>query len=167
MGARTPGPVGAGPKHRDLNGGTLAGAGSLPPGPVGTTSTARARAVAKPTAPLPRRGPRSALALAALRRGAQGPEVQKLQRQLNARLLPAPNLAVDGMFGPLTYRAVVEYQKAMRIDPDGIVGKLTWYHLLKGDKVTVAQLTPTAAHATIAAPAVAAAPVLPTAHLPL
>jgi hypothetical protein len=59
-------------------------------------------------------------------------------------LAPSPNLAVDGIFGPLTLQAVLEYQKGVSIAVDGVVGKKTWYHLLKGDKATVLQ-TPIAA----------------------
>jgi hypothetical protein len=74
-----------------------------------------------------------------LRQGSLGSEVQKLQRQLNVRLAPSPKLAVDGIFGPVTLQAVQQYQRGVSIAADGVVGKQTWYHLLKGDKATVLQ----------------------------
>ncbi len=74
-----------------------------------------------------------------LRQGGRGLEVQKLRRQLNTRLTPSPKLAVDGVFGPLTRQALVQYQRGTSIDADGIAGQQTWFYLLKGDKVTVAQ----------------------------
>lgn len=36
----------------------------------------------------------------------QGPEVERLQRLLNLRLLPCPNLRADRRFGPVTQAAV-------------------------------------------------------------
>jgi len=32
----------------------------------------------------------------------------------------------DGQFGQLTRRAVIDFQRASSLDPDGIVGKPTW-----------------------------------------
>lgn len=61
-----------------------------------------------------------------LRVGSTGPEVSGLQRSLN--LVPptqqAP-LAVDGIFGSLTQRRVMEFQGQKRIAQDGIVGPVT------------------------------------------
>ncbi|GGY33278.1 peptidoglycan-binding protein [Pseudoduganella albidiflava] len=79
-----------------------------------------------------------------LREGSQGTAVQKLQRQLNARLTPSPRLAVDGQFGPRTHQAVLQYQRGISISADGVAGKQTWYHLLKGDKATLQQEAGTA-----------------------
>jgi hypothetical protein len=67
-----------------------------------------------------------------LRQGDRGGEVQKLQRQLNLRLQPSPRLSIDGAFGPVTHNVVLQYQKGVLLPQDGIVGKQTWYHLLKG-----------------------------------
>ncbi len=36
------------------------------------------------------------------------------------------SLAVDGTFGPLTRASVVAFQTAKRLDPDGVIGRLTW-----------------------------------------
>jgi hypothetical protein len=130
--------------------------GTRRPGPLGIGAIT----AAKVQPPRARRKASASTELPILGRGARGAEVQKLQRQLNARLMPAPKLAVDGIFGPITQRAVLDYQKAMSIDADGIVGKLTWYHLIKGDKATVRKPEPVAVHAHAGAPT-AAAPLAP------
>jgi hypothetical protein len=72
-----------------------------------------------------------------LRQGSRGLEVQRLQRQLNARSLPSPGLRVDGIFGPVTHQAVLQYQHGLSLPADGIAGKRTWYHLLKKEKAVV------------------------------
>jgi hypothetical protein len=97
--------------------------------------------------------------------------VQKLQRQLNVRLALSRNLAVDGIFGPVTLQAVQQYQSGVSIAADGVVGRQTWYHLLKGDKATVlpppittlrpAVASPTAASSTAPQPPRAAPPPAP------
>ena len=85
------------------------------------------------------RGVSARPAVHVLRRGSQGFEVQKLQRQINARLTPCPGLAIDAVFGPVTEQAVIEYQKGVSIEADGIVGGHTWYHLVKGDRAVTVQ----------------------------
>jgi Putative peptidoglycan binding domain len=90
-----------------------------------------------------------------LARGSKGHEVQKLQRLLNLRLASTPLLRLDGIFGLLTHEAVLQYQKGVSTAVDGIVGKRTWYHLLKGDKVKAAQAAP------VAQPKVASPPTPP------
>lgn len=56
-----------------------------------------------------------------------GAFVTELQRKLN-QLMPhaAPPLAVDGKFGDRTLSRVKEFQRARGLNPDGIVGSLTW-----------------------------------------
>jgi hypothetical protein len=54
-------------------------------------------------------------------------------------LISSQKLAVDGIFGSFTHQSVLQYQRGVSIAADGIVGKRTWYHLLKGDKVTIPQ----------------------------
>jgi hypothetical protein len=61
-----------------------------------------------------------------LRQGSVGPDVRKVQTELNRQLTPRPNLKVDGIFGPATRAAVVAFQRQAGIAPDGIVGPLTW-----------------------------------------
>ncbi|MEV7415457.1 peptidoglycan-binding domain-containing protein [Streptomyces sp. NPDC089919] len=63
-----------------------------------------------------------------LRKGSQGPSVQALQCQLNAALTD-PDIAIDGVFGQLTYNAVVKFQGCAHLDPDGVVGPRTWGNL--------------------------------------
>src|SRR5438552_4118569 len=140
-GSRKPGPLGLNPEVQDLNDGTMIRGLSPRPGPTGEPSVLIANVHGKPpVALLTTRAPRekaSQAKIQILRQGSRGPETQKLQRQLNARLTPFPKLAVDGMFGPLTHQAVVQYQQGVSIAANGIVGKQTWYHLLKGDKASV------------------------------
>ena len=68
-----------------------------------------------------------------IKEGDRGANVQSIQEQLlrirkNYPLLPSPG-AADGIFGPQTKQAVVEFQKTFNLEPDGIVGKSTWYKL--------------------------------------
>ena len=84
----------------------------------------------------PRREEARQIALQTLRQGSRGADVQKLQRLLNVRLTPSQDLAVDGVFGPLTNQALLHFQKGVAIKVDGVVGKRTWYFLLRGDKAS-------------------------------
>ena len=61
--------------------------------------------------------------------GATGELVEALQRTLNARLKPAPDLSVDGDFGPQTQQAVIRFQKSQSVAANGIVDKTTWTRL--------------------------------------
>jgi Putative peptidoglycan binding domain len=137
-GSLKPGPLGQNPEVQDLNDGTMIRGLSPRPGPIGTKAASSASFHGRPSVPSPTtRTPRrkaSQVELQALRQGSRGPQVQKLQRLLNARLTPSPSLAIAGVFGSLTHQAVLQYQKGASIAADGIVGKQTWYHLLKGDK---------------------------------
>ena len=137
------GPLGCEPEVQNLNDGTHIRALSPRPGPIGTKTSSIAGIKGKPSfvsfnMPATRKKAVH-VDLQILRQGNQGKEVQKLQRLLNVRLIPSQNLAIDGIFGLLTHQAVLQYQKGVAITADGIVGKQTWYHLLKGDKVTVPQ----------------------------
>jgi murein DD-endopeptidase MepM/ murein hydrolase activator NlpD len=53
-----------------------------------------------------------------IRRGSNGPDVAYLQGKLN--------LKADGVFGPLTHWAVIDFQKDQGLKADGVVGPLTW-----------------------------------------
>lgn len=70
-----------------------------------------------------------------LRRGSTGPNVVVVQVELNriSRNYPAiPKLAsVDGIFGSRTEEAVRRFQEIFGLTPDGIVGKATWYALVR------------------------------------
>lgn len=80
---------------------------------------------------VPAEGDPSAPALAGtsihptIRQGSNGPAVEELQEKLNADGATPP-LVVDGIFGPLTRGAAVAFQTKYGLDPDGIVGPLTW-----------------------------------------
>lgn len=67
-----------------------------------------------------------------LRQGSRGQDVITLQYLLNVASeyypgIPAP--AQDGIFGSGTQQAVVAFQRIMQLNPDGIVGPLTWQAL--------------------------------------
>lgn len=64
-----------------------------------------------------------------LRQGARGSDVITLQYLLNviSEYNPrVPGLAQDGIFGSETRQAVIAFQQAMQLEPDGLVGPLTW-----------------------------------------
>ncbi len=61
-----------------------------------------------------------------LQLGSQGPLVEGLQRTLNARMQPSPQLGVDGDFGPVTRDAVVRFQESKELEATGIVTPETW-----------------------------------------
>lgn len=59
-----------------------------------------------------------------IRRGSTGAEVRLCQTLLKkVGLAPGP---VDGMFGPATHRAVVQFQEKRGLEVDGVVGPQTW-----------------------------------------
>ena len=51
--------------------------------------------------------------------GANSPEVESLQRRLNASLEPSPGLSVDGDFGPATQSAVIRFQELHKLPETG------------------------------------------------
>jgi len=67
-----------------------------------------------------------------LKRGSSGKHVKKLQQRLNAKETTEPPLGVDGTFGEKTEIAVIAFQNnhkdttGEQLEPDGIVGPLTW-----------------------------------------
>lgn len=58
-----------------------------------------------------------------LRWGARGETVAELQESL---IRHGAKIAADRAFGPATHAAVVAFQKARQLYPDGVVGKMTW-----------------------------------------
>ncbi len=70
-----------------------------------------------------------------LRRGSSGPNVVVVQVELNriSQNYPAiPKLAsVDGIYGSRTEASVRRFQEIFGLTPDGIVGKATWYALVR------------------------------------
>jgi peptidoglycan hydrolase-like protein with peptidoglycan-binding domain len=57
--------------------------------------------------------------------------VEYLQQQLNTHLATA-NLKVDGIFGPATHKALLDFQKLAKIQVDGVAGNQTWAELRHG-----------------------------------
>jgi N-acetylmuramoyl-L-alanine amidase len=51
--------------------------------------------------------------------GSEGPAVAFIQETLHV-------LPVDGIFGPISKKYVMEYQRTKNIQVDGIVGAETW-----------------------------------------
>ena len=70
-----------------------------------------------------------------LRQGSRGPVVTVIQTELIriSRNYPAiPRIPeVDGIFGPKTEAAVRKFQEIFDLDVDGVVGKATWYALVR------------------------------------
>lgn len=83
----------------------------------------------------PIRGITSSYPGTALRRGSSGPYVVVVQVMLNriAQNYPAiPKLAsVDGIYGSRTETSVTRFQEIFGLTPDGVVGKATWYELVR------------------------------------
>ena len=86
-----------------------------------------------PDAPV--RGVQSSYPGTPLRQGSRGPFVTVIQTELNriSRNYPAiPRIPqVDGIFGPRTEAAVRKFQEIFDLDVDGVVGKATWYALVR------------------------------------
>ena len=79
----------------------------------GSVAVAETPEPLKPTPPL-------------LRIGAEGWQVKRLQKLLRGQgLLPEP-AKIDGDFGEITEAAVKAFQELHDLNPDGIVGPLTW-----------------------------------------
>lgn len=71
-----------------------------------------------------------------LRRGVRGDPVAALQTMLNST---GAGIRVDGVFGPGTEDAVLNFQRSAGLATDGIVGTLTWNALAQalGRNITV------------------------------
>lgn len=65
---------------------------------------------------------------ATLRKGARGTDVYTMQGRLNAH---GDNIKVDGDFGPMTFNALLLFQKRSGLVADGICGPASWAVLLK------------------------------------
>ncbi|MBR5109895.1 MAG: peptidoglycan-binding protein [Clostridia bacterium] len=61
-----------------------------------------------------------------LKRGSTGEAVRRLQELLNEKGITAEPLVVDGKFGAKTENAVVLFQAANDLTPDGVCGQATW-----------------------------------------
>jgi peptidoglycan hydrolase-like protein with peptidoglycan-binding domain len=68
-----------------------------------------------------------------VKRGSQGDAVRAVQEEFRFRAGdPSHALQVDGIFGPNTDAAVRGFQQALGIAVDGIVGPVTWRALISG-----------------------------------
>ena len=83
----------------------------------------------------PIRGNTSSYPGTPLRVGSTGPNVVIVQTELNriAQNYPAiPKIpVVDGIYGSRTEAAVRKFQEVFNLTPDGIIGKATWYALVR------------------------------------
>ncbi|MEO5577129.1 MAG: N-acetylmuramoyl-L-alanine amidase [Gaiellaceae bacterium] len=68
-----------------------------------------------------------------LRIGSEGWQVTRLQTLLRRHDLLLEPAQIDGDFGEITEAAVLEFQMLSDLEPDGIVGPLTWRALLAAD----------------------------------
>src|SRR4051812_13219640 len=134
MGAsRIPGPIGLSGRTENLDDGTMARAFSPRPGFTSAVDV-QDKIVAGAQVPA---AITSSAGIPVIRLGSRGAEVHKLQQLLNVRLTPSPRLRADGLFARSTQEALAQYQRALSIPADGVAGKRTWYHLLKGDNAAV------------------------------
>jgi len=67
--------------------------------------------------------------------GAAGDLVRRLQRAL--RRTPDLGLSIDGIFGPQTETAVIDFQKGENLATDGVVGPITWQALPDGGPMPI------------------------------
>lgn len=90
--------------------------------------------------------------------GVVGDDVRLIQLRLNRISKNYPSIPkispVDGVFGPETEEAVREFQRIFSLDPDGVVGKATWYGIqriyfavkkisdLSSEGISVSEVTP-------------------------
>jgi N-acetyl-anhydromuramyl-L-alanine amidase AmpD len=68
-----------------------------------------------------------------LKRGSEGWQVKRLQKLLREQNLFPEDAKIDGDFGPITELAVEGFQELNDLNPDGIVGPLTWRALQASD----------------------------------
>ncbi|HUZ28580.1 MAG TPA: peptidoglycan-binding protein [Solirubrobacteraceae bacterium] len=71
-----------------------------------------------------------------LHRGSQGALVAAAQRRLN-EVLPLTHLAVDGIFGPLTRGAVMQFQRSHGLKLTGAIDVRTWAVMFKAPVVVM------------------------------
>jgi N-acetylmuramoyl-L-alanine amidase len=71
----------------------------------------------------------SPVELPTLRVGMYGPAVIRVQERLQR--LDFYTGALDGVFGPQTEAAVKAFQRSRQLNPDGVIGPVTWQALLR------------------------------------
>jgi peptidoglycan hydrolase-like protein with peptidoglycan-binding domain len=90
--------------------------------------SARTAQVVSTTVPAAQELPTAALSWPLVVQGDRGERVVAIQFLLNQRI--GAGLAVDGVFGPLTAKAVRNFQARFHLSVDGQVGSQTWTHLI-------------------------------------
>lgn len=118
-----------GPSNPSASGGSSTPTpGNQPPSPEPARTTPPRQTTppsperVKPAVPEP-------VALPTLRRGMRGPAVAHLQERLKA--IGVYDGPVDGVFGPQTEAAVKTAQRNKNLNPDGVVGPVTWSAILR------------------------------------
>ncbi|WP_326908243.1 peptidoglycan-binding protein [Sedimentibacter sp. MB31-C6] len=69
-----------------------------------------------------------------LERGSEGPNVyiiQQILSYISTILTELPTVDPDGIYGPATENAIIEFQNYFGIDPTGIVNEYTWNKLVE------------------------------------
>ena len=69
--------------------------------------------------------------LPVLEQGDTGEAVRAAQLLLIGRGCSCGPYGADGDFGPATYGGVISFQRRRRLEPDGVIGPLTWEAMLK------------------------------------
>lgn len=64
-----------------------------------------------------------------LKLGSNGVLVESLQSALNEQLIPSPGLTVDGDFGGMTEKAVIQFQREKGLKENGVVDQAMWKSL--------------------------------------
>ena len=83
------------------------------------------------TEPAPERvGQKFSLELYYLGLGDKGEDVRSMQQMLIAKGFPCGRYGADGEFGYDTLNALKDYQRSVRLDPDGEYGPLTAAYML-------------------------------------
>lgn len=75
-------------------------------------------------------GPNTLKGCPIMRQGARGNITKLLQEKLINLGYNLGQYGADGVFGAATYNAVVKFQKANGLTPDGVIGQNTWRKLL-------------------------------------
>ena len=74
-----------------------------------------------------------------LKKGDKGKKVKELQTMLN--IISKTFINIDGDYGNKTLAAVVAFQKAYKLKPDGIVGQLTYAKLIEVNRKKARKVT--------------------------
>jgi peptidoglycan hydrolase-like protein with peptidoglycan-binding domain len=70
----------------------------------------------------------------ALRQGSSGASVRMMQIYLNrisGNFWIPPIGTIDGIFGPRMRETVVAFQRQFNLTPDGVIGRSTWYEIIR------------------------------------